>query len=166
MAIGNSASDITHRSVGVSALTRFVTALGPSGPDASGRIVCGQRDSATGLVPAVRVIPDCVPLDLFDGAGSITEEQLNYIMPRPIVDLGTNEQRTAAATLRGHWGRTLGRDVNWVFGAEYRRDAGSLIGDPLRELGFRTLLDPNLPGSSFPPGSSSPKRAFHCCTID
>ena len=54
---------------------------GPSGLDDSGRIVCGPPDPVTGLVPAVSIIPGCVPLNLFGGAGSITEEQLAYVIP-------------------------------------------------------------------------------------
>ena len=62
------------------ALSRLLPALGPSGLDDSGRIVCGSPDPATGRVPAASIIPDCVPLNLFGGAGSITEEQLAYVM--------------------------------------------------------------------------------------
>ena len=36
------------------------------------RIVCGSPDPETGRVPAASIIPDCVPLNLFGGAGSIT----------------------------------------------------------------------------------------------
>jgi iron complex outermembrane recepter protein len=116
---------------GFVALSRVVTAAGPSGLDDSGRIVCGSPDPETGRVPAASIIPDCVPLDLFGGAGSITEEQLAYVMPRPLIHRGTNEQRLAQLVLSGPGGRLAGRDVQWVLGADYRREAGSLTPDPL-----------------------------------
>ena len=108
-----------------------MSALGPSGLDDSGRIVCGSPDPATGRVPAASIIPDCVPLNLFGGAGSITEEQLAYVIPRTMINRGTNEQRYAEFVLSGPGGRMLGRDVQWVLGADYRREAGSLAPDSL-----------------------------------
>ena len=116
---------------GFVALSRVVPAVGPSGLDDSGRIVCGSPDPETGRVAAASIIPDCVPLDVFGGAGSITEEQLAYVMPRALINRGTNEQRLAQFVLSGPGGRMLGRDVQWVLGADYRREAGSLAPDPL-----------------------------------
>ena len=52
-------------------------------------------------------------------------------MPRPLIHRGTNEQRLAHLVLSGPGGRMLGRDVQWVLGADYRREAGSLTPDPL-----------------------------------
>ena len=137
ISIGDSESDAAHRGTGSFAWARYEAALGPSGPDDTGRIVCGQRDPATGRVPATNVIPGCVPLDVFGGAGTITQEQLDYMVPRPLVDLGSNDQRFATAVLRGPWGRMLDRDLQWVFGAEYRREGSSVIVDPLFELEFQ-----------------------------
>ena len=149
LAIGSAESDTTNRSIGAFAQSRYVDALGPSGPDDAGRIVCGERDPGTGLVPAENVILDCVPLNLFGGAGSITQEQLDYMSPRTLVDRGTNDQDIAEAVLRGRWGQVLQRDVQWVFGTEYRREAGSHVQDPLRELGISGIANPALPRSEF-----------------
>ena len=149
VAVGTARSSSTNPSTGLFATSRYVDALGPSGLDDSGRIVCGQRDPATGRVPPANVIPGCVPLDIFDGAGSVTQEQLDYMSPRAIEDSGSNEQRFAEAVFKGRAGRVLDRDVHWAFGAEYRRDAGSLVGDPLDVLNFQGLIDPNLPGGAF-----------------
>ena len=57
----------------------MAAAVGPSGPDASGRIVCGTPDPLTGLVPAAAVIAGCVPVDLFGGVGTITPDQAAYL---------------------------------------------------------------------------------------
>jgi iron complex outermembrane receptor protein len=149
LATGIARSDSTTRSDGAFALSRYVNALGPSGPDDSGKIVCGKPDQITGRVPSANVIPGCVPLDIFNGAGSITQKQLDYMSPRSIVDVGTNEQRFADAVLTGRWGRVLGGELRWAIGTEYRREAGSFIGDPLRALDYQGLSDPALPGGAF-----------------
>jgi iron complex outermembrane receptor protein len=132
LALEGARSETTGLEKGFLALERLPPALGPSGPDDSGRIVCGSPDPATGRVPAASIIPDCVPLNLFGGAGSVTEEQLAYVMPGTIINRGKNEQRYAEFVLSGPGGRMLGRDMQWVLGAEYRREAGSLAPDPLR----------------------------------
>jgi outer membrane receptor protein involved in Fe transport len=49
-----------------------------------------------------------------------------------MVNRGTNEQRYAEFVLSGPGGRMLGRDLQWLLGAEQRREAGSLALDPLR----------------------------------
>jgi outer membrane receptor protein involved in Fe transport len=128
--------------------SRVVPALGPSGPDDSGRIVCGARDPATGRVPAANVIAGCVPLNLFGGVGTITQEQLDYLSV-PLVNTGTNEQDVAEAIVSGPWGQLFGRHVQWVFGAEYRRESGSLIGDPLLTAGTISEGPRGLPSGSF-----------------
>lgn len=145
LAAGIAQGRSTTRSQGLFALSRYVDALGPSGPDASGQLVCGAPDPLTGRVPVVNIIPGCVPLDIFDGAGSITRSQLDYLSPRTIVDSGTNEQRFAQAVFGG---RVRG-GVSWAAGAEYRREAGNLAGDPLRALQYLTLVDAALSGGSF-----------------
>jgi iron complex outermembrane receptor protein len=133
VALQSAKAEATGVERGFLVLPRLASAAGPSGLDDSGRIVCGPPDPATGRVPAARIIPDCVPLNLFGGAGSITEEQLAYVMPRALVNRGTNEQRLAEFVLSGPGGRMLGRDLQWVLGADYRREAGSLAPDALNQ---------------------------------
>jgi iron complex outermembrane receptor protein len=148
LAIGRAESDIKNVESGLLLSSRVIPALGPSGPDDSGRIVCGARDPVTGRVPATNIIADCVPLNLFGGVGTITQEQLDYLSV-PLVNSGTNEQDIAEAALSGRWGQVLGNDVQWVFGAEYRREGGRLIGDPLRAAGTTSGLAQDLPAGSF-----------------
>jgi outer membrane cobalamin receptor len=133
LAVGTAKSEATIVEKGFFSQERSGPALGPSGPDDSGNIVCGSPDPATGRVPAASIIAGCVPLNLFGGAGSITQAQLDYLSPRPLVNTGTNEQRIAELVLNGPGGRILGRDLRWVLGADYRREAGSLAQDPLRD---------------------------------
>ena len=131
VALQGAKAEATGVERGFVAHSRLIPALGPSGLDDSGRIVCGSPDPATGRVPAASIIPGCVPLNVFGGAGSITEEQLAYVIPRALINRGTNEQRYAEFVLSGPGGRILGRDLQWVLGADYRREAGSLAPDPL-----------------------------------
>jgi outer membrane receptor protein involved in Fe transport len=142
LALQSARSEATGVEKGFLALERVEQAVGSSGLDDSGRIVCGSPDPATGRVPAANIIPDCVPLNLFGGAGSITEEQLAYVIPRNMINHGTNEQRYAELVLSGPGGRMLGRHLQWVLGAEYRREAGSLLLDPLRAIDSPLLFSP------------------------
>jgi outer membrane receptor protein involved in Fe transport len=148
LAIGRAESDSTNVERGLLLTSRVLPALGPSGPDDSGRIVCGARDPTTGRVPTANIIAGCVPLNLFGGVGTITREQLDYLSV-PLVNSGTNEQDVAEAVLSGPWGQLFGRDVQWVFGAEYRRESGSQIGDPLRTEGTISEAARGLPFGSF-----------------
>ena len=127
---------------GFLALSRLVPALGPSGLDDSGRIVCGSPDPATGRVPAARIIPDCVPLNLFGGAGSITEEQLAYVMSKGpdqsrherAADCGVRPERPGWADA----GQGLAVGAGCRLSARNRQpDAGSATGlaDPTFSVG-------------------------------
>lgn len=108
---------------------RLQLALGPSGPDSSGRIVCGVRDPVTGIVPDAAIIEDCVPLDLFSGVGTITAEMLDYVA-RPLIDRGNNEQLLVNFDTRGELGSTPAGAIRWAFGTEYREDGTELDIDP------------------------------------
>jgi len=131
-------AEATDVETGYVLASRIGRALGPSGPDDFGRIVCGSPDPATGRVPVANIIAGCVPLNLFGAIGSITEEQLAYVMPRALIDRGMNEQQLAEFVLSGPGGNLLGRNIQWVLGAEYRHESGSLTQDPMRvrELDF------------------------------
>jgi iron complex outermembrane receptor protein len=110
---------------------RLALALGPSGLDVNGRIVCGIPDPASGRVEGNNVIAGCVPLNLFGGVGSVTPEQLDYVSPRPSRLDGSNEQSFAQAVFGGPWGRTSAGEIRWILGVEFRRDSGSLKETPL-----------------------------------
>jgi outer membrane receptor protein involved in Fe transport len=131
LALQGARADATAVESGFFSRPHLIHALGASGLDNSGRIVCGSHDPETGRVPEASIIPDCVPFDLFGGVGSITEQQLGYVMPGAMINRGTNEQRFAELVLSGPGGRMLGRDVQWQLGANYRREAGSVAPDSL-----------------------------------
>ena len=114
-------------------------AVGPSGLDADGRVVCGVPDPDSGIVPPANIIAGCVPLNLFgglgaQGGGTITPDQFGYIS-RDLHNHGINEQRLAEAILTGSLGRAPAGSIDWAFGVQYREESGKLSLDPLNSLG-------------------------------
>jgi outer membrane receptor protein involved in Fe transport len=133
-------NETTVRTDGDFRVDNLRLAVGPSGPDASGRIVCGKRDPATGIVPAASVIAGCVPLDLFggqgpDGRGTITREQLEYVT-LPMTDEGYNEQQAYELLFRGDWGAIQARPVRWAAGAARRVESAGNALDPSKVDGL------------------------------
>jgi hypothetical protein len=121
---------------GFVAHSRLVPALGPSGLDDSGRIVCGSPDPATGRVPVASIIPDCVPLNIFGGAGSITQEQLAYVMPRARINRGTNEQHWLPCERPGWRYRRPAVGVGQITGAKQAPGARSALWPEYRYFRF------------------------------
>ena len=123
-------SDATTHENGAVADSRLFAGLGPSGRNAAGTIVCGARD-ASGIVPPANIIPGCVPVDIFNGAGTITPQQINYISS-PLTDQGLNEQRLLNLDAQGTWLALPAGPIAWATGFEYRQDSGHYVYDPLR----------------------------------
>jgi len=139
---------VTHET-GAALGERTTRALGPSGLDGAGHIVCGAPDPTTGTVPAADIIPDCVPLDLFGGAGSISADQLGFIST-DLEDHGRNDQRVLNVGATGSWLHTPAGLVQWAVGAEWRRESGAYDFDPLRASGTAGQgLNADIPGGSF-----------------
>jgi outer membrane receptor protein involved in Fe transport len=128
-------------------------AVGPSGRDAAGHIVCGIPDPATGIVSTPDIIQGCVPLDLFggqgaDGLGTVTPEQLNYIA-RDLHTFGTNQHWLADLLLTGPFGHVPAGDLRWSLGAQYRRESASLALDPNFGEGIAGVIFLGVPQTSF-----------------
>jgi outer membrane receptor protein involved in Fe transport len=133
VALADSRSTSTSINTGLPSAVRLVPAIGPSGPDATGQIVCGARD-ASGIVPLANIVAGCVPVNLFGGAGSITREQADYLAVA-LTDHGDNAQRLLSFNTQGPFGKLPAGPVQWSFGAEYRRESGGLTFDPLGRAG-------------------------------
>ena len=133
VALAESRSTARSTNTGLPSALRLVPAIGPSGPDATGRIVCGVRD-ASGIVPAGNIVAGCVPVNLFGGAGSIARDQADYL-DVSLTDRGENAQRLLSFNAQGPLGRMPAGPVQWSFGAEYRRESGGLVFDPLGRTG-------------------------------
>jgi outer membrane receptor protein involved in Fe transport len=144
-----SESNAATQESGLPLAERLPAGLGPSGHDVSGRIVCGAPDPVTGIVPASAVVDGCVPINLFGGAGSITQQQLEY-MAGALRDDGYSSQRLAAIGFDGAWGRLPAGEILWALGGEFRRDSGAYRYDPQRLGGIEGLpLAADIPGGSF-----------------
>jgi iron complex outermembrane receptor protein len=114
---------------------RIRQAVGPSGRDVGGGIVCGTPDPVTGIVRTANIIPGCVPLDLFGGPGSITRNQVDYI-DADVTNRGHNQQVLGDIALSGAFGRLPAGTVKWAFGGEYRRESAGVTLDPLSAQGI------------------------------
>ena len=128
--VSYSHSNAAEVDYGAIAGQHLATALGPSGPDAQGNIVCGTP-GAGGIVSSASIIPGCVPIDLFGGVGSLTPQQISYLH-QTLEDHGTDDERIAGIDAHGPFGAVAGGPIQWAAGAEYRRESGSYIFDPER----------------------------------
>jgi iron complex outermembrane receptor protein len=144
---GYSQSRATTRENGLVSLARLLPAIGPSGVDAAGQIVCGAP-GPDGVVPAASILPGCVPVDLFHGPGSITPDQVSYLQ-EPLRDRGSNSQLLLNLNAEGNWGFISGRPISWSTGLSYRRETGRYEYDPLRASGVVGQLQADVPGGAF-----------------
>jgi len=104
-------------------------AVGPSGRNSAGDVVCGVPDPATGIVPLSRIIPGCVPLDLFggtgpDGHGTITPRQLAYIS-HTLRNSGANQHWVVDVQAIKALTKLPAGDVSVAIGGQYRREQGN-----------------------------------------
>lgn len=125
------------------------SAVGPSGLDASGTVVCGTPNPLTHTVATGDVIAGCVPLNLFgglgaDGRGTITPAQLAYIS-HTLRNSGNNEHWVVDANVSGPLGHLPAGNVDAVFGAQYRHESGALALDPLTGRGVASGFALQLP---------------------
>lgn len=112
----------TVRNTGALVLDRTAEALGPSFIDAAGTPRCGTPDNPGR--------PECVPLDLFSGAGTITPDMLGYLTYTGIAQ-GASQMKSwtldaGGTVLKTPWGG----DVGLTVGLEYRAEAGEYTPDP------------------------------------
>ena len=133
----NSAEQITHGSYNA---LKIGNALGPAGRDAAGNLVCGVPNGA-GLV--VSPIPNCVPLNVFGGAGTITPAMLNYIQPI-LHDSSEQELRDYSANLTGTIVPLPAGGLDFAIGFEHRKQSGEYSPDAIYVAGESAGV-PSLP---------------------
>ncbi len=90
--------------------SRLANALGPSFFDSSGTAVCGTPDN---------IIVGCVPLNLFGGTGTVTQEMLNYISAT-LVDHSQTQLDILNFNISGLLFDLPAGPVGSAFGIEYR----------------------------------------------
>ena len=95
---------------------RITNAVGPSFIDVDNTVRCGSPGN---------VIDDCVPLNLFGGAGSITPEMVNYIGGAG-VDRGLSEQLVVNLDAGGEVFKLWGRAAHVALGLQHRYEAGEV----------------------------------------
>ncbi len=108
---------------------RVALALGPSFVDGNGSATCGTVDAPIG---------DCVPLNLFGGAGSITQDMLDYTRLGSLVDEFENRQSVLSLNLRGDVYALASGDVAMAIGYEYRDEQARDIPDEQTRNGNTT----------------------------
>ena len=88
------------------------------------------------LGPESQCTGACVPLDLFGGAGSITEEMLDYIGYTSVAR-GFSEQNIVGASVTGElYELVRGRPITLSAGYQFRREVGADVPDPLSVIEF------------------------------
>ncbi|MCA2981250.1 MAG: TonB-dependent receptor, partial [Myxococcaceae bacterium] len=103
-------------------VTRLQNALGPSFIAADGTPTCGTPDAP---------ISGCVPLNLFGGPGSITQDQVEALRFTGVAR-GFNQQLGTQATVTGELFRLWAeRPVSLAAGYEFRAQSGGYLPDPI-----------------------------------
>ncbi|MBY5921157.1 TonB-dependent receptor domain-containing protein [Ferrimonas balearica] len=119
-------SQITENDFGQLYGPNLAKAMGPSFMDDAGNVVCGTPDAP---------IADCVSLNLFGGAGSVTKEMLDYITA-PLVDSSNYTLQQITGYVSGDLFELPAGVVGSSFGIEYRKeeaeaqvDSGKFMGE-------------------------------------
>jgi len=107
----NDRTDITNGLFNISALRN---ALGPSFYDATGVARCGTSSA---------IIDGCVPMNMLNGAGSLTPEMINYAS-FTAHDVYGYEQKTYYANIGGEIFELPGGPLAFSFGVERRSESG------------------------------------------
>ncbi len=140
-------SDTEDREGGQILIKPVRQAVGPSGRDVQGNVVCGPPQPDTGTVLQADIISDCVPLDLFGPEGSITSEQLDYVV-HSLRHTGSNQHWLANATVTREFGTLPAGRIRWAVGAEYREERGDFTLDSAFGEGVTGLLTFGVPEHS------------------
>lgn len=93
--------------------SRLSLALGPSFLDADGNAVCGTPDA---------VIAGCVPLNLFGGPNTVTQEMLDYVSA-DLVDTFTASLEILTLGVSGEFDGIGAGPIGVAFGYEFREES-------------------------------------------
>jgi outer membrane receptor protein involved in Fe transport len=102
----------------------FLNAIGPSFQDADGNIVCGTPDNP---------ISGCVPLNLFGGFGTITQEMLDYVSVE-LVDRLDNSLTVINGNVSGDVFQLPAGAVSVAGGYEFRAEELTSVPDSNKAL--------------------------------
>ena len=100
-----------------------------------------RENLAQALGPDVECTGPCVPLDLFNGSGSITGPMLDYVTYRG-VDRGYTEQNVLSAEFSGSLFELVDdRPARLAFGYQMRRESGADIVNPVDAAVFMGSIE-------------------------
>lgn len=119
---------------------RLTNALGPSAdlldadgnPGTDGVPECyGDTSDTTSLIAG------CVPLNLFGGQLTVTQDMLDYVGVE-LVDTRVSQQEIVGASVSGSAFDLPGGELGWAFGAGYRGDKFKYTPDSAKAIGAAT----------------------------
>lgn len=107
----------------------LVNAMGPSA-DLNGD---GTPECYRDINDPSTLIVGCVPIDFVGGAGTITQEMINYAAV-DLLDNFRSEQHQAGASVSGEWFDLPGGSFGWAAGYGYRTDSFTYSPDSAKQL--------------------------------
>ena len=112
---------------------RLSNALGPSADlDNDGTPECyGDINDPTSIIAG------CVPLNMFGGEGTVTQNMLNYVGVE-LVDTRVAQQEIVGASITGSGFELPGGEFGWAGGFQYRDDQFKYTPDSAKVLGAAT----------------------------
>ena len=124
---------LTNTDLGQFSGFRLQNALGPSADlDNDGTPECyGDINDPTSLIAG------CVPLNLFGGEGTVTEDMLNYVGVT-LIDTRLAEQEIVGGSVTGSAFELPGGELGWAAGFQYRGDQFRYTPDSAKVLGAAT----------------------------
>ncbi|MDE2889652.1 MAG: TonB-dependent receptor [Gemmatimonadota bacterium] len=102
-----------------------------------GRFVRSRLAHALGPAEECAALGDCVPLDLLHGAGTITQEMLDYIQYTGIAT-GYSKQKILQLNLTGQLAELPAGPLGVAAGVSSRWEAGAYLPDPVTRSGNTT----------------------------
>jgi len=122
-------NEIEQRQSGDLRADRVALALGPSFIDGEGVATCGMESAP---------IAGCVPLNIFGGPGSITEDMLSYAGIADLIDQQENEETTLGFDLRRELFQLAAGPVPFAAGLSFRDASAEDRPDPQTRAGNTT----------------------------
>ncbi len=125
--------DIINNDLGQFSGVRLANAMGPSADlDGDGTPECyGDISDPSTLITG------CVPLNFFGGAGTVTQNMLNYVAVE-LVDTRVRDQEIWGASIAGTGLDLPGGELGWAVGMGYRADSFKYTPDSAKALGLVT----------------------------
>ena len=103
-------------------------AMGPSGLDAAGNVVCGVP--VNGVVPTANIISGCTPVNGFDLNNPAYQATIKSIAAAALIN-SYSQERTAHVDANGGLFELPGGEAKLAVGVSYRQDSVGNVADPV-----------------------------------